>query len=1065
MRAAADPPEPAPEQRVPRVRLSLAARTLVWVLLSSALFSTLITFWAVRREQQRETEEARAESRAAVSSSLAPLSGALWAYDQATTRAILDGLLTVSTLQELHLRAPEMDVRVARAQPHPVDERWQLELFAPDASRVIGVLEVGEAHALLGNELDEHLWLLGVTQLLGMAGLTLMHFVIFNWQISRHLRRLATQLRQLSGDSSNTRDSAAEHTHAGAHVELKRRLRRYPDELDVVVNAINGFSAARQQAERALRQLNQQLELRIAARTADLRTSNAELARARDAADAANVAKSAFLANVSHEIRTPLNAIIGLSSLAERTPLNAQQRGYVEKTRGAAETLLGLINDLLDSAKIEAGKLELAPQPFLLDDLISQVSGLIAFRAQQKGLAFLLDIDPQAPPLLVGDALRLNQILLNLCNNAIKFTARGEVKLTVRCEREDGRTAAGPETGIDVRPDAGPDVYPGTASETVSASVSASDSSTTAGTRPDAGAAPDPASVRLRFAVRDTGIGLSDAQQARLFQAFSQADASTTREYGGTGLGLSICRQLVELMGGRIGVLSQPGAGSEFWFSIELPLGQGSAGHIATSQIPTQHIPTQYSSVEHATAEHSTAEHVRAHTLPAAPEPSLSPAPPLRWRILEGCRVLLVEDNPLNQQLASEILQLDAGIRVRVAGNGREALACLSQNPQAFDAVLMDVQMPEMDGYAATRAIRQLPGLQALPIIAMTAHAMAEDVARCKAAGMNDFVSKPFLPDQLFSTLSRWITPAGNGNSGIDHTGTGQPGNARAEHHQTANASAITPASGGATPTAGNANSADPTRNNPDRQPAATGGNLQTGLFANRLSETTRSESRPSDNGAPEQDAPEHRRQETIDAEKRDRENRAPENRALINQAQESAALKNSLTENRALENSSPTTNAPEPFAPATHVPEERVTAASTVANSATATAQHTSTIHPTLPRLDTVAGQRYCRGNAALYRKVLQLFLDTREASADEIRRALASGDLTTASRVAHTVKSVAGTLGARRLSHIAGELETRLGTPAPGDAEPLLQQFAEEMSGLCAALREYLESGENGE
>ncbi|MEP6505757.1 MAG: response regulator, partial [Betaproteobacteria bacterium] len=523
-----------------------------------------------------------------------------------------------------------------------------------------------------------------------------------------------------------------------------------------------------------------------------------------------------FLANMSHEIRTPMNAILGMTDLALRTPLDERQRGYVTKARAAAESLLVIIDDILDFSKIEAGKLDLEARDFALDDVFERVTALIGLRAQRKGLELLLNTAADVPPVLVGDPLRLMQVLVNLCSNAVKFTENGEIVVVTV------------QTVADATPDVDRD-----------------------------------RSVRLRFVVRDTGIGMTADQIKSLFKPFSQVDASTTREYGGTGLGLAICRKLVALMDGEIGVDSEPGAGSEFHFTARFGIGApsqatrlpvagarrdlrvlviddsansreifhdllallgyapvieggGAAGlaelrrAAASGQpydlvlldwrmpgmdgfdvaralrddplpgaAPAVLLVTAYGDediVREAARQGLAgclAKPVSVSTLldaingacraqrggvaPAVASASAGP-PGAAPAALRGRRVLLVEDNELNRFVATELLGDVAGMDVTLAGNGQEALDQL--RVARFDLVLMDIQMPGMDGHRATTLIRQDPSLAALPVIAMTAHAMPSDREKSKAAGMNDHVSKPFEPEQLFDVILRWLAPA-----------------------------------------------------------------------------------------------------------------------------------------------------------------------------------------------------------------------------------------------------------------------------------------------------------------
>ena len=427
--------------------------------------------------------------------------------------------------------------------------------------------------------------------------------------------------------------------------------------------------------------------------TVGFRIDITDLMLANEAALAASRSKSQFLANMSHEIRTPMNAVMGLLTLLRRTALAPRQLDYVDKVHAAARSLLGLLNDILDFSKVEAGKMSLDPHVFRSAELFRSLEVILAANLGAKPVELLFDIDPALPQALLADALRLQQVLINLGGNAIKFTECGKVLLSVRVlhQQQD--------------------------------------------------------QIELEFVVSDTGIGIAPEHQAQIFSGFTQAEASTTRRFGGTGLGLAISQRLVKLMGGELRLDSAPGVGSRFHFRLtmawvdqadtapqfELPpslshaLGGGDARDLAD--------PTAVAEM----AEMADAAALDAHAgKPARP--------------LQGLRLLVVEDNLNNQQVAQELLE-DAGALVQLADNGQRAVDLLRLDGAAFDAVLMDVQMPVMDGYTATRLIRAELGLTALPIVAMTANAMAQDRQDCLDAGMNAHVGKPFELEHLLQRL------------------------------------------------------------------------------------------------------------------------------------------------------------------------------------------------------------------------------------------------------------------------------------------------------------------------
>lgn len=429
--------------------------------------------------------------------------------------------------------------------------------------------------------------------------------------------------------------------------ELFTYPKRQNDEISRLSEAFNFLMQQVRSREAEILQLNSELENKVRQRTEEL--------------SAALRIKSAFLANMSHEIRTPMNAILGMLHLVLQTELSAKQRSYIIKANDAAKWLLGIINDILDYSKLESGKISLELKSFRLDTVIKYLADVTTPLLNDKPVDLRFAVDPNIP-LLVGDQLRLGQVLLNLISNAIKFTEAGTITVQIK-----------PLT------------------------IGAED-------------------VTLRFNVIDTGIGISEEQQERLFEPFTQADDSTTRQYGGTGLGLTICKELVEAMGGRISIESRVGLGSRFSFTIKL--GLASNGRLAKA-------------------------------LPAE-------APAYHWSDLEGVHLLVVEDNPVNQELVQEVLR-NHGLIVDLACNGAEALELVAKHEYA--TVLMDCLMPVMDGFIATETIRKNPRFADLPIIAMTANVMAEEKQRCLASGMNDHIGKPIHWDQLLEKLGHWTKP------------------------------------------------------------------------------------------------------------------------------------------------------------------------------------------------------------------------------------------------------------------------------------------------------------------
>ncbi|MBF0273783.1 MAG: response regulator [Nitrospinae bacterium] len=594
---------------------------------------------------------------------------------------------------------------------------------------------------------------------------------------------------------------------ARSFVKMRNAIRDKIDEIELMNKNLESIVNERTQdlEQKALELTEKNIELKRSQE--QLLTSEKIAAEARDQAIDANKSKSEFLSMMSHEIRTPMNAIIGMTHLALQTELTSKQHDFLNKVQSSAQSLLGIINDILDFSKIEAGKMDIETVDFNLEDILDNLSILITHKAEEKGLEVHFATTSDVPTLLKGDPLRIGQILLNLTNNAIKFTENGEIVIEINKVSISEKTRE----------------------------------------------------VVLQFTVKDTGIGLSQEQIGRLFKSFSQADISTTRKYGGTGLGLTICKRLVELMGGEIWVESKLHEGSSFIFTLSLGLQGERRKHKLlppesleglkilvvddnkTSRTILQNLLQSFSF--NATIASSGKEAIellesspkddpyklvlmdwkmpemdgieatncirknpnitsiptiimvtaygREEVVRKAEEANLDgflikpvnssvmfdtimetfgqkrftrrkPTSKLSKRNdelekIKGAKILLVEDNLINQEVATGILS-NAGFEITIANNGREAVETVGKDN--FDVVLMDIQMPEMDGYEATTIIRQNKQFKDLPVIAMTAHAMASEKEKCLSIGMNDHATKPIDPEKLFSTLIKWIKPS-----------------------------------------------------------------------------------------------------------------------------------------------------------------------------------------------------------------------------------------------------------------------------------------------------------------
>jgi signal transduction histidine kinase/CheY-like chemotaxis protein len=775
------------------------SRRMAWLVLSiSLLIATLSASYQVYAGYRAGLQAVQDNLRLIETSHVPALTANVWLLDQPLIEKQLEGIAQLPDITYAEVTG-ELPFQVRPSgQPHArsagafdaptlsrVYELKHVDPLSPQRTESIAQLRVEVSLDGLYGRLRETAVTIIVSEVVRTTVLALAIILGMRLLITRHLTRIAGFSSRMSIDNLAT------------PLSLTQRRPDQHDEIDALVESINGMRLS----------LMGEIGKRLA-----VEQRSQQLAIEKESAELASVAKSEFLANMSHEIRTPMNAIIGMSNLALQSELDDKQRNYVQKVHTSAQLLLGIINDILDFSKIEAGKLDIESIPFSLQDTLSGVADLIGLKAEEKALELLIAQPPDLPDTAVGDPLRLHQVLVNLAGNAVKFTSQGEVVVGVDLVERTG----------------------------------------------DA--------VLLRFWVKDTGVGMSEAQQTRLFAPFSQGEMSTSRRYGGTGLGLAISQKLVRLMGSHIEVDSHEGQGSTFFFNLRLgvaaaakarpaplPMAPGArllvvddnstarqilgsmARHFGfdvdeahdgeqalrmvneASQAgrpfslvlldwkmpgldgvacarrlmvgghdrPQVLMVTAYSRDE--VMRRMRQEQVQVQAVlnkPVTPSSLLEAcqrafAPCGEWASaprndlhksmlahrgrLEGVKVLLAEDNEINQELAIELLQR-VGMQVTVARDGRIALELLKAH--TFDVVLMDCQMPGMDGYEATRRIRQTPQWQGLPIIAMTANAMLGDREKALAAGMNDHVAKPIDVEDLYRVLARWARPETPDNAG-----------------------------------------------------------------------------------------------------------------------------------------------------------------------------------------------------------------------------------------------------------------------------------------------------------